>query len=325
MSFVPEKIAKIKRLSSNTLELVVQAPMATKNFNPGQVDRIQNFESYAPIVNSTRLLSEGVALIGVNVDRDKGLISLMVVEQGASTRLFSTFKEGDFISLMGPTGVRSKIPQDKETVLILGGQMASAHLRAIGPLLREAGNKVLFVGLFQTADEVSYQKELEAAADFVLWITQKGEPITKRRMQDLSATGDFMSVFVEHVKQNQIVLQSVNRVHIVGTHRLIKLMQSARESILKSYIKPETQFIASVYGPMQCMLKGVCAQCLQWQIDPKTGKRTKAVFACSWQDQPLEIIDLDNLDERLAQNQMQEILTNLWLDYLFRQYNVSRI
>jgi hypothetical protein len=59
------------------------------------------------------------------------------------------------------------------------------------------------------------------------------------------------------------------------------------------------------------MLKGVCAQCLQWQIDPETGERTKAVFACSWQDQPLEIIDLDHLASRERQNSCQKILNRL--------------
>jgi hypothetical protein len=73
---------------------------------------------------------------------------------------------------------------------------------------------------------------------------------------------------------------------------------------------------------MQCMLKGVCAQCLQWQIDPETGKRTKAVFACSWQDQPLELIDFDNLDERRIQNHLQEKLSSLWVDYLFEKYTI---
>ncbi|WP_069471576.1 hypothetical protein [Candidatus Marithrix sp. Canyon 246] len=24
--------------------------------------------------------------------------------------------------------------------------------------------------------------------------------------------------------------------------------------------------VGSIHGPMQCMLKGVCAQCLQWQL-----------------------------------------------------------
>ena len=67
---------------------------------------------------------------------------------------------------------------------------------------------------------------------------------------------------------------------------------------------------------MQCMLKGVCAQCLQWQIDPKTGSRTKAVYACSWQDQPLEIIALDHLSERenINDNEVSK-LNDFWLQH----------
>jgi len=83
--------------------------------------------------------------------------------------------------------------------------------------------------------------------------------------------------------------------------------------------------MGSVYGNMQCMLKGVCAQCLQWQIDPETGLRTKAVFACSWQDQPLEIIDIDHIDERQAQNRMLDVLSNIWVDHLFSTYKIERV
>ena len=122
-----------------------------------------------------------------------------------------------------------------------------------------------------------------------------------------------------------IRLEDVDRVLIVGTNRLVKMMQAARHEELKSHFVKKPHFTASIYGPMQCMLKGVCAQCLQWQIDPETGERTKAVYACSWQDQPLDVVDLNNLDERLAQNSTQEILTNLWLDYLFAHYDVARV
>ena len=37
---------------------------------------------------------------------------------------------------------------------------------------------------------------------------------------------------------------------------------------------------------------------MQWQVDPETGQRTKAVFACSWQDQPIEMIDMHHLSQR---------------------------
>jgi len=69
----------------------------------------------------------------------------------------------------------------------------------------------------------------------------------------------------------------------------------------------------------------VCAQCLQWQVDPETGKRTKAVFACSWPEQPLELIDFDNIDERQVQNKLQEQLSNLWVDYIFEENEVKRV
>jgi hypothetical protein len=36
-------------------------------------------------------------------------------------------------------------------------------------------------------------------------------------------------------------------------------------------------------------------------------------------------VDLDNLDERLSQNQVQEHLTNQWLDYLLTQHKVARV
>jgi hypothetical protein len=60
-------------------------------------------------------------------------------------------------------------------------------------------------------------------------------------------------------------------------------------------------------------------------VDPHTGSRTKAVFGCSWQDQPLDIVDLDNLDARLGQNRLQEHLTNLWLDHLLAQKPIERV
>ena len=52
---------------------------------------------------------------------------------------------------------------------------------------------------------------------------------------------------------------------------------------------------------MQCMMKEVCAQCLQPQIDPATGERG-VVFSCFNQDQALDRVDFPALHERLRQN-----------------------
>ena len=85
---------------------------------------------------------------------------------------------------------------------------------------------------------------------------------------------------------------------------------------MTSQFRSDAMFLAAVHGPMQCMLKGVCAQCLQWQIDPATGERTKAVYACSWQEQLMDGVDWPGLSERLGQNRVQECLTRQWLDLI---------
>jgi hypothetical protein len=64
---------------------------------------------------------------------------------------------------------------------------------------------------------------------------------------------------------------------------------------------------------MQCMMKEICAQCLQPQRDPATGK-TRHVFSCFNQDQPLDYVDFAGLAARLGQNSLQEKLTAQWID-----------
>jgi hypothetical protein len=69
---------------------------------------------------------------------------------------------------------------------------------------------------------------------------------------------------------------------------------------------------------MQCMMKEVCAQCLQPQIDPVTGART-VVFSCFNQDQALDRVDFPALHERLGQNGTHEKLTAQWIDRALRR------
>jgi CRISPR/Cas system endoribonuclease Cas6 (RAMP superfamily) len=61
------------------------------------------------------------------------------------------------------------------------------------------------------------------------------------------------------------------------------------------------------------MMKEICAQCLQPQVDPVTGERT-VVFSCFNQDQPLDRVDWAGLNARLQQNGLLEKLTAQWID-----------
>ena len=73
---------------------------------------------------------------------------------------------------------------------------------------------------------------------------------------------------------------------------------AARHTVLAPYLKPGHRAIGSINSPMQCMMKEICAQCLQPHRDPVTGKVTY-VFSCFNQDQPLDEVDFAGLDARL--------------------------
>ena len=75
---------------------------------------------------------------------------------------------------------------------------------------------------------------------------------------------------------------------------------------------------------MQCMMKEVCAQCLQRHVNPHTGEEF-LVFSCFNQDQHLDFVDFKNLNERLRANSIQEKLTNMWLDTAFGKEDFKRL
>jgi NAD(P)H-flavin reductase len=326
-------IAAIKRHSENVIELTVKAPLAAKHFQPGQFYRLQNYETFAPRIDHTSLQIEPIALIATEADKQQGLLTFMIIENGASSKLCATFKVNDPVSLMGPTGVRGKISNEHETVLIIGTQISIPMLLSYGAALRESGNRVIYLAYLGSKNEVYHQDAIEKAADLVIWATRSPDRIDARRSQDYSAEGDALDILLTYAEGKldpskshlEIPLTDVDRIFVMGNTDLLRRFQQARNNELKPFLIKNPSIQGSVYSTMQCMLKGVCAQCLQWQIDPETGKRTKAVFACSWPDQPLEIIDLDNLDERREQNRLQEHISNLWVDHLFSKFHIERV
>ena len=78
------RVVEVNRLTPTIVEVVVHAPLAARKFKPGQFYRLQNFESFAPLVEGTRLAMEGLALTGAWVDEEKGLLGTIVLEMGGS-------------------------------------------------------------------------------------------------------------------------------------------------------------------------------------------------------------------------------------------------
>ncbi len=87
-------VEDVVRLTPTIVEVIVKAPAAARHFRPGQFYRLQNYESIAERVDATPLLMEGIALTGAWVDKDKGLLSLIALELGVSSRLVRVLEEG---------------------------------------------------------------------------------------------------------------------------------------------------------------------------------------------------------------------------------------
>lgn len=292
-------VVSVRELNSKTLELKVRSPWAAKNNRPGQFYRVQNYECFSREIEGTRLQMEALAVIAFQLPQDSAdILTFMIEERGTSSRLVRELKANEPLALMGPTGARFRLAESKGAVMIIGGNMAVAHLLSLRSILED--RQVIFVGLFAEESEMVYREEVAKIAQKIIIV---------------NASSDIFEILRDNA-------EDLSSVIVLGDAALLKSVQKARgplqteDSSGKIALKKDCQFVASVFGPMQCMLKGVCAQCLQWQIDPVTGKRTKAVYACSWQNQPLEIVDIDNLSERLAQNHLQETLNNLWLSTL---------
>ena len=88
-------VEDVVRLTPTIVEVIVKAPAAARHFHPGQFYRLQNYESVARRVGRrSPLLMEGIALTGAWVDKERGLLSLIALELGVSSRLVRVPEEG---------------------------------------------------------------------------------------------------------------------------------------------------------------------------------------------------------------------------------------
>ncbi len=310
-------VHEVIRLTPQIVEVVVRAPLAAKRFRPGQFYRLQNFESNAPRTADTSLTMEGLAMTGAWVDPKQGLISTVVLEMGGSSDLCRLLKPGEPVVLMGPTGSPTEIPSG-ETVILAGGGLGNAVLFSIGQAMRRAGCKVLYFAGYKRMIDRYKLAEIEAAADLVVWCCDEEPGFTPDRPQDRTFVGNIVQGMHAYAAGDlgaqPIAFSAADRLIAIGSDRMMAAVARARHEVLKPYLKPRHFAIGSINSPMQCMMKEICAQCLQPQRDPATGK-VSYVFSCFNQDQPLDSVDFAALDQRLRQNSTQEKLTALWIGH----------
>jgi NAD(P)H-flavin reductase len=312
------RVERVDRLTDTIVEVVVHAPAQARKFHPGQFYRLQNYETDAQAFGDTKLTMEGLALTGAWVDKEAGLLSLIVLEMGASSRQCAMLRPGQEVVVMGPTGTPTEIPEG-ETVLLAGGGLGNAVLFSIAKALKSAGNRVIYFAGYKDGKDLFKREEIEEATDQVIWSTDTGREVEPRRAQDRHFRGNIVQAILAYASGSfgppLFDLREVERIVAIGSDRMMAAVKQARHTVLAEHLNPAHVGVGSINSPMQCMMKEVCAQCLCKHVDPETGEES-FVFSCFNQDQPLDLVDFQNLNARLRVNTVQEKLANLWLDRL---------
>ncbi|MFB6358045.1 MAG: hypothetical protein ABEJ96_03275, partial [Thiohalorhabdaceae bacterium] len=117
------RVASVDSSHPAVVELRVTAPLAARNYRPGQFFRMQTFEAYSEVADGTRLQMPLQTVSGAGVEGD--MMRLFVLKGGIGGRLSEHFRPGDPLVLMGPTGAPTEMGRGK-TIMVVAGRWGAA-------------------------------------------------------------------------------------------------------------------------------------------------------------------------------------------------------
>ena len=273
------KIHYIKEISSNAIDLVIRSTLAARNYQPGQIFRLQNF------AHSLGKTTKPLALSPYEVDQERGLIYFVILKTGNSTKLCSNLQAGEEVSLMGPTGSRTNIPK-AQTVILVGQSIRNMALLPIAKELKKQGSKIIFFAIYEKSTDVFYTDKIEKLADetHVFILSRNDDGTDDRSINDL----------MTKIK----AAKSSNNSYIIcyTTSEMLITMKKNGQELLE-----DSKVICNILAPMQCMMKGICGQCIQ-KIDDNKGY----IFSCACQEYEIKKFDPKLITKRLEQNSLLE-------------------
>ncbi len=157
------KILSKRFFSPNVAELVVEAPLIARSRRAGHfvIIRVDN-------------KSERVPLTIAGADMEKGTITLVVQQVGASTHKLLAMEPGECIhDVVGPLGRATRIEKYGTVVCACGG-VGAAPMLPIAEALKKAGNKVITVLAARNKDLIILKDELAQWSDELIVMTDDG-------------------------------------------------------------------------------------------------------------------------------------------------------
>ena len=157
------KIISKRFFSDNVAELVVEAPLIARSRRAGHF-----------VIIRVDALSERVPLTIAGADIEKGTITLVVQQIGASTHKLLAMEPGECLhDIVGPLGRATRI-ENYGTVVCACGGVGAAPMLPIAEALKKAGNKVITVLAARNKDLLILQDELAQWSDEVIIMTDDG-------------------------------------------------------------------------------------------------------------------------------------------------------
>ena len=157
------RIISKRFFSENVAELIVEAPLIAKSRRAGHFVIIRVDDK-----------SERVPLTIAGADIEKGTITLVVQQIGASTHKLLAMEPGECLhDVVGPLGRATRIEKYGTVVCACGG-VGAAPMLPIAEALKKAGNKVITVLAARNKDLIILKDELAQWSDEVILMTDDG-------------------------------------------------------------------------------------------------------------------------------------------------------
>ena len=157
------KILSKRFFSPNVAELVVEAPLIARSRRAGHF-----------VIIRVDAMSERVPLTIAGADIEKGTITLVVQQVGASTHKLLAMEPGECLhDIVGPLGRATRIEKYGTVVCACGG-VGAAPMLPIAEALKKAGNRVITVLAARNKDLLILRDELAKWSDEVIIMTDDG-------------------------------------------------------------------------------------------------------------------------------------------------------
>ena len=156
-------LSKIK-VSPAVYELVVEAPLIARKCQPGQ---------FVIVLSDPE--SERVPFTIADFDREKGHITMIIQEVGATTQhICEDFGVGDELqNIVGPLGRPSEMKKFG-TVVCVGGGIGVAPVYPIARAYKALGNRVISIIGGRTKELVLWEDKMRAVSDELIVCTDDG-------------------------------------------------------------------------------------------------------------------------------------------------------